>query len=251
MKIRAASALGLCVAASFLLSVPAAQAAMSEENYFRDQEISADLFFSSFVGKAEVTRTEVTERKPAASSKSKSDTQDPFLLQDEKLAEEDQADIERHDYLKGPFNNAAYGGGLGLNYFFDRYFGIGVEGAALWGGRVPFGTVVGTVTARYPLESAWHIAPYATAGFGGQFADGSRCIGLVGGGVEKRFTPSTGMFVDCRYVFDGVHEHAAEIRVGMRVAFGPGHDEVARPTGAAGAGGAISWGALNPFSKQL
>jgi hypothetical protein len=89
----------------------------------------------------------------------------------------------------------AWGGGGDIKYFFDRYFGVGIEGYivnARKGGfdifedpTVPvfdiertthhraIGSVLGTFTLRYPVPCT-RFAPYAWAGVGAIFGGGER-----------------------------------------------------------------------------
>ncbi len=84
-----------------------------------------------------------------------------------------------------------------------------------------FGRVSGKVILRFPIRGKAHLAPYVFAGLGGEISDDSKLFGYVGGGLEKRFSPSFGVFTDARWVFDGGYENAAEFRLGVRFAFGP------------------------------
>src|SRR5262249_54579507 len=89
--------------------------------------------------------------------------------------------------------NGGFGGGIGLDYFFHRYVGIGLE--ANW---VPAGEkdaliteVVGNVFLRYPLElndGRFFIAPYLLGGAGGLWdSNRSASEGHIGAGLEWRF----------------------------------------------------------------
>lgn len=110
------------------------------------------------------------------------------------------------------------GGGLGLNFFFARYFGIGYE--ASWydnGGTVEHMPLNGNLFFRYPI-CAWNLAPYVLVG-GGIGWDGDMVTyGNVGAGLEYRVTNSVGLFVDGRY-FYGETGNVANIRSGLRFAF--------------------------------
>lgn len=121
-----------------------------------------------------------------------------------------------------------WGGGLGLNYVFSRYFGIGVEQDLV--GRNDNGSssyaewsTIGNVFLRYPICS-WNLAPYAMAG-GGAFYGTAKSVGFghVGGGIEYRVTKNIGIFSDARWLFtgNGNNDHSGAIlgRAGVRVAF--------------------------------
>jgi hypothetical protein len=143
--------------------------------------------------------------------------------------------------------NHAWGGGAGINYFFTRNFGLGLEGSALRGtGKSSNHDVSGdfglNLIGRLPIaNTGW--APYGFAGIGG-FVPGngnnvfnttingfSRTIrghnnddilfqGHVGLGVEYRFTRNIGAFADGRYTFvENGHDDYGLIRTGLRFAF--------------------------------
>jgi hypothetical protein len=136
----------------------------------------------------------------------------------------------------------AWGGGGDLKYFFNRYFGVGLEGFALDGNNTA-GAVLGTVTLRYPIGCT-RFAPYVFGGVGGLFggqadqtdffftehhvapgvdegetesivarnnnADDARVIGQIGGGFQVRLTrPSdtsklaVGLMADFSWNFTG------------------------------------------------
>jgi Outer membrane protein beta-barrel domain len=141
----------------------------------------------------------------------------------------------------------AWGGGAGVNYFFTKYFGLGLEGDILSGtGQEHSGDVSGQFAlnglVRYPIGNTG-FAPYVFAGIGG-FVPGegsdffdtvtngvSRKIrnsnrddilleGHWGGGLEYRFTRHIGVFADGRYeVVDKSKNNFGLIRTGVRFAF--------------------------------
>jgi hypothetical protein len=121
-----------------------------------------------------------------------------------------------------------WGGGLGLNYIFGRYFGLGVEQDLV--GRNDNGSeayaewsTVGNVFLRYPICS-WNLAPYAMVG-GGAFYGTAKSVGFghVGGGLEYRVTDNIGIFSDARWLFtgNGNNDRSGAIlgRAGVRVSF--------------------------------
>ncbi len=119
-----------------------------------------------------------------------------------------------------------WGGGLGANFFFAKYFGIGVEQDLF--GRNDRGSrsytewaTIGNFFVRYPICS-WNLAPYIMAGGGAAYGDNTKGHGFghVGGGVEYRVTQNIGLFTDARYVFSSVEpENACFARAGLRFAF--------------------------------
>jgi hypothetical protein len=146
-----------------------------------------------------------------------------------------------------------WGGGLGLNYFFAKYFGIGIEQDVF--GRRPgqannYGdagmtrwATIGNLYFRYPI-CEWNLAPYVMVGGGAiygktpnsNFAAGTvapaagrrgtfnsgQGVGHVGGGLEYRLTENIGLFSDARYIFSGVNNlpnNNLMWRYGVRFAF--------------------------------
>jgi hypothetical protein len=115
------------------------------------------------------------------------------------------------------------GGDAGVNFFFARYFGVGVDGNWFAGG--PDGAVLhqvtGNVILRYPIELAhFGVAPYVFAG-GGEVYDGKQTsLADSGVGVELRVTQHIGVFTDWRYNFtNGDRGNLATTRAGVRFAF--------------------------------
>lgn len=125
---------------------------------------------------------------------------------------------------QGAFYNQGHpgwGGGLGLNYFFLRYIGLGVEQSVF--GREDFGAewaTLGNLFLRYPICS-WNMAPYAMVGGGGLYGTGQgRGVGHVGGGLEIRFTDNIGLFGDARWLYSGESPRSGVLaRTGLRFAF--------------------------------
>lgn len=138
-------------------------------------------------------------------------------------------EIQLDAFGAGGFYNQGrpgFGGGLGVNFFFAKYFGIGVEqdligrnsngstGGTLW-------STIGSLYVRYPICS-WNLAPYAMVGGGAAYGDHTKGHGLghVGAGLEYRFTPNIGIFSDGRYLYSNVEpKGAALVRAGLRFAF--------------------------------
>lgn len=125
----------------------------------------------------------------------------------------------------------AFGGSVKVKYFFDRYFGIGLEGGGYdvrntlgpnFGGSHRFvGDALASFTARYPINNFLNgaLAPYASIGVGGVFNGGNKTLiepsATVGKlikfeqvehdaklmlqpvvGVEYRFTKNWGVFTE-------------------------------------------------------
>jgi hypothetical protein len=115
----------------------------------------------------------------------------------------------------GPVRDHGFGGGIGVNYFFTRYLGVGAEGywisadhnARAGDGRdngdTTFHNVNGSLIFRLPID-ALCLAPYAYLG-GGAVMDGDKwAVGFAGVGLEYRVIPNKlGLFVDARWNYYG------------------------------------------------
>ena len=124
----------------------------------------------------------------------------------------------------GRFNHQKYngmGGGLGLSYFFTRYFGIGIDDTlgSLNGNGNAYNNFSGNIIGRIPIES-WHLAPYAFAGGGATWGNHATAgNGDAGVGLEYRFTRNIGIFVDSRYLYGSRSLNETLSRAGVRFAF--------------------------------
>jgi hypothetical protein len=113
-----------------------------------------------------------------------------------------------------------FGGGIGVNKFFRRYFGVGLEGY-FWDGATNgdvISSVAGSIIARYPIEQ-FHVAPYLLGGIGGSFNGVDQFNVLGGGGLDVRITRNIGVFSDGRYVWTDKTNDYGLIRAGLRFAF--------------------------------
>lgn len=115
------------------------------------------------------------------------------------------------------------GGGVGVNYFFTRYIGMGVEGN--WWAGAPhhdaLHQVTGNVILRYPLE-VLHVcaAPYIFGGGGESFDNRHTSAFDAGVGFEVRLTQNVGVFTDWRYNWTGQDRNNVDTtRAGIRFAF--------------------------------
>lgn len=110
------------------------------------------------------------------------------------------------------------GAGIGLNYFFTRYLGLGGDAYT----ESTKGTFVdnasGNLIIRIPIETI-RLAPYVYGGGGRQFDSNDRWFGQAGAGIEVRFTPNFGLFTDARYVFPDEAGNFGVGRLGLRFAF--------------------------------
>jgi len=112
-----------------------------------------------------------------------------------------------------------FGGGIGVNYFFSRHIGVGVDGSIYDGDVNGVWNTTGNIIFRFPIEGRICIAPYIYAG-GGARMDG-RAVGTldVGGGLEWRVTPKIGVFGDVRHTWAEHQQDALQTRVGVRFSF--------------------------------
>jgi len=135
----------------------------------------------------------------------------------------------------GPIHDHGWGGGLGVNYFFTRYIGVGAE--AFWlsahhnaakpgsdGDDTVFHNIDGSVIFRLPLDNLC-LAPYGFIGGGAELDGQSWAYGFVGVGAEYRVVPSKiGIFTDVRWNYYGDRYNRDDqnnflIRAGVRVVF--------------------------------
>jgi hypothetical protein len=107
---------------------------------------------------------------------------------------------------------------VGINYFITRYIGIGAEAYS----ENTTGTFIDNASAnlilRLPLgESGF--APYAFGGGGHEFDQGKFWFGQAGAGMEYRFCPHVGVFLDARAVWPNETKSSGLARLGLRFAF--------------------------------
>jgi hypothetical protein len=115
-------------------------------------------------------------------------------------------------------NNSVLGLGLGANYFFIRYVGIGAEAYTENTAHNFVDNASGNLIVRFPIGDTG-LAPYAYGGGGYRWDPVSTWFGQVGGGLEFRFTRNIGIFVDARYVLaDRIRDYGVG-RAGLRFAF--------------------------------
>jgi hypothetical protein len=134
----------------------------------------------------------------------------------------------RHIASRDRLLHNAVGGGVQTAYFFNRYFGVSLEGDFL--GSYDYNTVAtANLIFRYPFEfgatpggyskdgksvaggPTWGLAPYAVIGGGGQWDGHAEGIGSIGGGLEFAFQHNYGLFLEGRWiVHDSRQSYAAE-----------------------------------------
>ncbi len=121
-------------------------------------------------------------------------------------------DIFDHDWRHGDF-----GGGVGFNYFFLRYLGIGADTFFQEKGEL-FSNVSGNLIARLPIGNSG-FAPYIFGGGGRRFDPVAEWTWDAGIGLEYRFTRHIGLFIDSRYTWADKTIDYTLSRSGLRFAF--------------------------------
>jgi len=114
--------------------------------------------------------------------------------------------------------NGRLGGGAGVNLFFNRMVGIGADA---WSEDLhdhAVDDVSGSLIVRFPLADSG-VAPYVFGGGGYQFDPIPQGFGQFGGGIEFRFNPHAGLFVDARYLVTRKSEDFGLARLGLRFGF--------------------------------
>ena len=108
--------------------------------------------------------------------------------------------------------------GLGGNYFFSRYVGIGGDAYTENTQHSFVDNTSGNLIVRFPFDAV-HLAPYVYGGAGYQFDPSGLWFGQAGGGLEFRFTRQVGLFADARYVFTDGTKNFGLGRLGVRLGF--------------------------------
>jgi opacity protein-like surface antigen len=127
------------------------------------------------------------------------------------------------DIFDHSWRHGRWGGGVGMNYFFTKYIGIGVDTFFQEKGHF-FNNVSGDVFARLPIANSG-FAPYIFGGAG--WRDGSSVLGSGhaideltahgGVGLEYRFNPHLGVFIDSRYTWTDKTSDESLTRAGFRI----------------------------------
>ena len=111
-----------------------------------------------------------------------------------------------------------WGGGIGLNYFFTKNIGFGIDAqyidldTANW-------TEEAALIVRFPIEGSLCWAPYIKGVGGVTNHDVKAGFGGVGGGVEFRFSPKFGFYVEGTYNWAAADQDFANGRAGFRFIF--------------------------------
>jgi hypothetical protein len=110
------------------------------------------------------------------------------------------------------------GAGIGLNYFFTRYFGLGIDAYSENTTGIFIDTASANLIFRIPIGNT-PFAPYLFAGGGHNFDTVRTSFGQAGAGFEYRFSHHLGAFIDGRAVAPDRTKYYGLARAGFRVAF--------------------------------
>ena len=114
--------------------------------------------------------------------------------------------------------NTRLGAGAGINYFFTRNIGIGAEAYSENTTGVFIDSASANLTLRLPLGQSG-FAPYVFGGGGRHFEAVKTWFAQAGAGMEYRFTPHVGVFIDARGVLPDEAKYYGVARLGFRFAF--------------------------------
>jgi len=115
-------------------------------------------------------------------------------------------------------DNARFGWGAGVNYFFSRHIGLGAEAYTENAGHSFVDDASASLLVRFPIDSI-RLAPYVFGGGGYQFDPIEQVFAHLGGGLEYRFKNNMGIFLDGRYVFTEDSRDFGLARMGFRFSF--------------------------------
>lgn len=114
--------------------------------------------------------------------------------------------------------NGKLGAGVGVSYFFHRYLGVEAYAYTESTHNDFIDNLGGNLIARFPIAETG-LAPYVFAGGGRQLDPIDQWTWDAGGGLEWRFAPHIGVFVDARYVWADKTRDYGLGRLGLRFGF--------------------------------
>jgi hypothetical protein len=121
---------------------------------------------------------------------------------------------------EGNTHNGGWGGGIGVNYYFSRHIGIGVDYTITDGEGEELHHVNGHLLARWPIDLGdLCLAPYLKLGGGWQVNGGSDGNYGGGGGIEFRLNPTFGIFAEGGYYWSGDDDEYIQAKAGIRFIF--------------------------------
>jgi hypothetical protein len=126
-----------------------------------------------------------------------------------------QLEDHAHHFIR---HDSRIGAGVGINYFFTRYLGIGGDAYTEDTQHSFVDSASANLILRIPIDCI-HLAPYVFGGGGYQWDWSETWFEQAGVGLEFRFTKNFGIFTDGRYVWNNDTEDIAVGRLGFRFAF--------------------------------
>jgi hypothetical protein len=115
-------------------------------------------------------------------------------------------------------HNVRFGAGAGINYFITRNIGIGADAYSQNTTGAFIDSASASLILRFPLGQSG-FAPYAFGGGGQQFEMAEATFAQAGAGMEYRFSPHVGVFIDARGVLPNESRYYGVGRFGLRFAF--------------------------------
>jgi hypothetical protein len=122
----------------------------------------------------------------------------------------------------GDAHEDGWGGGVGINYYFTRNWGVGVDGTVTDGEGQELWHVLGHVLLRFPIETdgGLCLAPYIKAGGGYQVNGSGDWAYGAGAGIEFRLSQRVGIFGEGGYYWSADDENDfAQAKAGVRFIF--------------------------------
>ena len=121
---------------------------------------------------------------------------------------------------EGDSHDGGWGGGIGINYYFSRHIGIGVDYTIVDGDGEELHLVNGHLLARWPIDLGdLCLAPYLKAGGGWQVNGASDANWGGCGGIEFRLNPEFGIFAEGGYYWSADDDNYIAARAGIRFIF--------------------------------
>lgn len=115
-------------------------------------------------------------------------------------------------------HDSKLGAGAGLNYYITRNVGVGADAYSEDTTGAFIDSASASLLLRFPLGASG-FAPYALGGGGHQFDMDEEWFAQFGAGLEYRFKPRAGIFLDARWVIPEEAKNYAVARLGFRFSF--------------------------------
>jgi len=111
-----------------------------------------------------------------------------------------------------------WGVGIGLNYFFIRWLGVGADAYLENSSGAFVDSASLNLIGRFPIGDSG-FAPNVFGGGGCLFDNDELWFWQFGAGIEYRFTQNIGVFLDARWVMPEEIDDYGVARLGVRFAF--------------------------------